>query len=126
MRRSSKGTDPLLSSPMDRRHPRVLAATAGAMRQVRAPHRLRRGALLPGHTRVDPAGLAVGHRRQAPGTTLGWTDARLDGLDNTQPEHARCSDRSGAQYGNRLRGARTGTGTRPVLMAEPLVTSREW
>ena len=128
MRRSSKGTDPLLSSHQ------WTVTIRGYWQQRQGPcarcgHPIDydAGRYYPGTRRVNPASLAVGHivgRHQA--RRLGWTDAQINSLDNTQPEHARCSDRSGAQYGNRLRGARTGTGTRPVLMAEPLVTSREW
>jgi hypothetical protein len=34
---------------------------------------------------------------------MGWTEAQINHLSNTQPEHARCSDASGARYGNGLR-----------------------
>lgn len=35
---------------------------------------------------------------------MGWTEAQIHHLSNTQPEHAHCSDSSGARYGNALRG----------------------
>jgi hypothetical protein len=77
----------------------------------------------PGTRRVNPATLNVGHivgRDEA--RLLGWTEAAVNDIGNTQPEHARCSDRSGAVYGNRKRGRlaliRSG---RPEFDA-----SREW
>jgi hypothetical protein len=52
-----------------------------------------------------PWSLDVGHiveRDQA--RALGWTDAQINALSNTQPEHQHCSRSAGATYGNRRRG----------------------
>lgn len=62
------------------------------------------GRYYPGTRKVNPYSLVVGHivgRHEA--KLMGWSDAQINALSNTQPEHARCSDQSGAQYGNRLR-----------------------
>jgi hypothetical protein len=53
---------------------------------------------------VNPYSLVIGHivgRHEA--KLMGWTDAQINAISNTQPEHARCSDQSGARYGNNLR-----------------------
>lgn len=83
------------------------------------------GRYLPGTRRVNPYSLVVGHvvgRDQA--KRMGWTIDRANDLSNLRAEHARCSDRTGARYGNALRGARRRGTTRPHT--EPLVTSRRW
>lgn len=128
MRRLSKGTDPLLTSytwrTTIRRHwqqQRLPCARCGR------PIDYDTGRYLPGTRRVNPASLAVGHivgRDQA--KRLGWTEQQINALSNTQPEHARCSDRSGAQYGNRLRGRGPGGRRSRPDGFEPLVTSRQW
>jgi len=50
--------------------------------------------------------LDVGHivERDA-ARTMGWTDAQINDIANTQPEHQRCSRVAGASYGNAKRGA---------------------
>jgi hypothetical protein len=107
-RRLNKGTDPLLTTYTWR------VTIRGHWLQLRLPcARCGRpidydgGRYLPGTRRVNPASLAVGHivgRDQA--KRMGWTDQQINALSNTQPEHARCSDASGARYGNAKRGAR--------------------
>jgi hypothetical protein len=67
----------------------------------------------PGTRRVNPTTLAVGHvigRHEA--RALGWSEERINAITNTQPEHARCSDSSGATYGNALRKPPTHHSTR--------------
>lgn len=124
MRRESKGTDPLLSTRhwrevirpywIDRGLP---CARCGRAIDYRAAR------YLPGTRRVNPASLAVGHIvGRARARALGWPDTMINALSNTQPEHARCSDRSGAVEGNRMRGALR----RARGRAAPLVTSRRW
>jgi hypothetical protein len=120
MRRASKGSDPLLTTTEWRVTIRqhwirqgLPCARCGGAIQYGAPR------YLPGTRRVNPRSLAVGHivgRDQA--TRLGWTDQQINAVSNTQPEHARCSDRSGAVYGNRKRRVRKG--------ALNLDTSRAW
>jgi hypothetical protein len=116
-RRSSKGTDPLLQT----HHWRV-TIRAHWVRQglpcARCGRPIAYGAAryLPGTRRVNPASLVVGHvvgRDQA--KRLGWTEVQTNSVANTQPEHSRCSDRSGARYVNAKRGAR-----------RRLDTSRTW
>jgi hypothetical protein len=116
-RRTNKGADPLLTTyawrTTIRRHwkrERRPCARCGTAIDYDGPR------YLPGTRRVNPASLAVGHivgRDQA--KQMGWTEAQINALSNTQPEHARCSDRSGAIYGNAKRGAR-----------KRLDTSRVW
>lgn len=118
-RRASKGTDPLLTTHEWRRvirrywlRQRDPCARCGGLIDYEA------GRFWPGTKRVNPASLAVGHvigRDQA--RRLGWTDEQINALSNTQPEHARCSDRSGARYGNRKRA---------VIRSRRLDTSRAW
>jgi hypothetical protein len=107
-RRPSKGTDPLLQTYAWR------VKVRAHWMLVRGPCARCGGAIaydapryLPGTRRVNPATLNVGHivgRDQA--KRWGWTEAQVNSVDNTQPEHARCSDRSGARYVNAKRGAR--------------------
>jgi hypothetical protein len=107
-RRPSKGTDPLLTSRhwrttirqhwIRQRHPCARCGQAIDYDGTR---------YLPGTRRVNPASLVVGHivgRHQA--KRMGWSDAEINALTNTQPEHARCSDASGARYVNALRRQR--------------------
>lgn len=118
MRRASKGSDPLLTTTAWRttirqHHIRAGApcARCGGTIDYSAPR------YLPGTRRVNPISLAVGHvvgRDQA--RRLGWTDQQINALANTQPEHARCSDSSGAKYGNAKRGR----------MRQVLKTTRAW
>src|SRR4029453_4663595 len=57
---------------------------------------------LPGR-RQNPRYLIVGHivsRHRA--RELGWPEARIHALSNTQPECARCSNRSGAKLGRKI------------------------
>lgn len=82
----------------------------------------------PGTRKVHPGSLVVGHivgRDQA--KKLGWTEDQINHLSNTQPEHARCSDRSGAVYGNQQRG-RQRARLRVVPREERTATdnSRRW
>lgn len=56
---------------------------------------------LPGTRRVNPYSLVIGHIvARVDARRLGWTDAQINAISNTQPEHALCSDRSGAHYTN--------------------------
>lgn len=77
----------------------------------------------PGTKRVNPWSLVVGHvvgRDKA--RRLGWSDAQINAISNTQPECKACSDSSGARYGNRLRGAMLS-----VVRQRPATdTSRDW
>lgn len=103
-RRAGKGSDPLLKT-------HAWQLIKAHWRRVRDPcHRC--GTPIDydspryyeGTRRVNPHTLAVGHivgRHEA--RLLGWTDAMINQLSNTQPEHARCSDTSGATYGNGIR-----------------------
>lgn len=123
MRRGSKGSDPLLNT----REWRVTIrshwlAVKGPCAQCGRDH-IQYGAprYLPGTRRVNPNSLVVGHivgRDQA--KRLGWSEAQINALSNTAPEAARCSDRSGAVYGNRKRGR----GKR--VASNVLVTTRAW
>lgn len=127
MRRPSKGTDPWLQTYdwrvrtrahfMARRDP--CGVCGGAIDY-------QGGRYLPGTRRVNPASLVVGHivgRDQA--KRMGWTIERANDLSNLRAEHARCSDRSGARYGNAKRGQRRRATARPST-SEPLITSRRW
>jgi len=107
-RRASKGADPLLTTYDWRvtirnhwlKHARVCARCGRPIDTSLAR-------FYPGTRKVHPGSLVVGHivgRDQA--KLLGWTDAQINDLSNTQPEHARCSDRSGAVYINQRRGRR--------------------
>jgi hypothetical protein len=124
-RRASKGTDPLLTTKAWRVDIRqhwirlgLPCARCGGAIEYGAPR------YLAGTRRVNPRSLVVGHivgRDQA--KRMGWTDAQINALSNTQPECARCSDSSGARYGNRKRGQ-----VRAVLKRArvELDTSRAW
>ena len=80
---------------------------------------------------TSPAGLHVGHLvGRDVARRMGWSDERINMLQNTMPEHARCSEKAGAAYGNRKRGERRRT-VRPARVPQPvnldpLVTSRVW
>jgi hypothetical protein len=83
------------------------------------------GRFIPGTRRVNPRSLVVGHivgRDEA--RRLGWSNAQINALSNTQPECADCSNKSGAIYGNRLRSARLRSV--PVEQRPALDQSREW
>jgi len=53
---------------------------------------------------MNPKALVVGHivSRYA-ARRAGWTEAEINALSNTQPECQACSNRSGAQLGQRVR-----------------------
>jgi hypothetical protein len=107
-RRASKGTDPLLTTKAWRVDIRQHHIRAG-LPCARCGRPIAYGAprYLPGTRRVNPRSLVVGHivgRDQA--KRLGWSDEQINDLANTQAECARCSDSSGATYGNRIRGLR--------------------
>ena len=73
-----------------------------------------------GRRRQNPRYLVVGHivsRYQA--RRMGWTEAQINSLTNTQPECVACSNRSGAQLGQRVQA------TRQTARAQ-LDTSRRW
>lgn len=123
-RRTSKGTDPLLQSyywtkvvrphwkrPENRRP----CARCGLEIDYDAAR------FIPGTRRVNPESLVVGHivgRHQA--KRMGWTDAQIQNISNTQPEHAACSDRSGAQYLNSLKTPLRSVPTGYGIDASPL------
>jgi hypothetical protein len=107
-RRASRGTDPLLTTyawrVTIRRHWLTVQGPCARCGKAISYHAPR---YLPGTRRVNPASLVVGHivgRDQA--KRLGWTEAQINDVSNTQPEHSRCSDQSGARYVNAKRGAR--------------------
>lgn len=53
---------------------------------------------------TGPWALDVGHIVSVlTGRAAGWTDAMLNALTNTQPEHRRCNRQHGARLGNRTR-----------------------
>ena len=59
--------------------------------------------IIRGRKRQNPNYLIVGHivsRYQA--KRLGWSEAQINALTNTRPERAACSNRSGAQLGQRV------------------------
>jgi hypothetical protein len=129
-RRASKGADPLLTTYVWRQiriwwqmpvHQRPCARCGRPINYSLARY-------FPGTKKVNPGSLVIGHivgRDQA--KLLGWSDAQINALSNTQPEHARCSDRSGAQYGNQKRGRR-GAQLRVVPREDrqALDNSRRW
>jgi len=124
MRRASKGTDPLLSTAAWRTTIRQHHIRAG-LPCARCGGAIDYGAkrYLPGTRRVNPRSLVVGHivgRDQA--RRLGWSDAQINALSNTQAEHSRCSDRSGARYLN----AKRGRVRAPAASKSKLVTTRAW
>jgi hypothetical protein len=132
-RRESKRVDPLLSTyhwrTVVRRHHvnagKPCARCGGPIDYV-SPR------FFEGTRKVNPLTLAVGHivgRHEA--KRLGWTDAQINALSNTQAEHAQCSDRSGAVYLNSLKGK--GKGMLRVVIDETaqkahesIDKSREW
>lgn len=125
-RRANKGTDRLLTGkhwrttirgywqqPANRRP----CARCGRRIDYDAPR------YWPGTRRVNGASLVVGHivgRHQA--KALGWSDEQINALSNTQPECARCSDSSGATYGNQLRAHPTATA--PAQASRPATAAR--
>jgi len=63
--------------------------------------------MVAGKRRMNPRYLIVGHvvgRDEA--KRMGWTEAQINALSNTQPECARCSVKSGARLGRRLQGVK--------------------
>jgi hypothetical protein len=92
---------------------------------------------MPRTRMINPASLVIGHivsRDQA--KALGWFDDRINSRANTQPEHARCSARSGGRYSQQKKRAKLPAGQRtpaaaqvsvyPTTFDQPLRTSREW
>ena len=64
--------------------------------------------VINGKRRLNPLALVVGHivgRYEA--KRMGWNEAQINALSNTQPECARCSVKSGARLGRRLQGVKT-------------------
>ena len=60
-----------------------------------------------GKRRQNPRYLHVGHivdRYLA--KRYGWTEAEINAISNTQPEHAACSNRSGAKLGQKVQRAK--------------------
>lgn len=104
-RRPSKGTDQSITS----KHWRV--TIRGHWQRQRLPCARCNRAIdydapryLPGTRKVNQRTLVVGHiigRHEA--RILGWSDEQINALQNTQPECAKCSNQSGARYGNKLR-----------------------
>lgn len=127
-RRASKGTDPLLTTKawrVDTRQHHIRqglpCARCGKSIDYGAPR------YWPGTRRVNPRSLVVGHivgRDQA--KRLGWTDAQINELSNTQAECARCSDRSGAVYGNAKRGRGQLRAVLKTASGEQATTAHRW
>lgn len=124
-RRASKGTDPALQSYtwikkirpywVARRLP--CARCGGDIDYVSSRY-------YPNTRRVNPATLVVGHivgRDEA--RARGWPEDRINARENTQPEHARCSDRSGALY---LQAKRAGLITLAAPGRPETDVSRKW
>ncbi len=89
------------------RRQRGPCARCGGPIDYDGPYRIPTGR---GRYRLNPAGLHVGH------ITARAFDSRTEWrVEETQPEHVRCSTRSGAQLGNALRRTR-----------QRLDTSRVW
>lgn len=112
-------TDPLLSTPEWRRAIRQHHIRAG-LPCARCGGEIQYGAprYYPGTRRVNPRSLVVGHiigRDVA--KQLGWSPAQINAVSNTQPEHARCSDRSGAVYMNRKRAQARASRRSPLRLA---------
>lgn len=60
-----------------------------------------------GQRRQNPRYLVVGHKvDRYTARRLGWTDDQINALSNTQPECQHCSNRSGAQLGQRVQQTR--------------------
>jgi hypothetical protein len=56
-----------------------------------------------GKHRLNPRYLVVGHKvDRYLARRMGWTDLQINALSNTQPECQTCSNRSGAQLGQRV------------------------
>ena len=58
-----------------------------------------------GKRTINPDALVVGHivsKRRA--RRMGWTEAKTNALDNTQPECGACSVKSGAREGRKAQG----------------------
>jgi hypothetical protein len=57
--------------------------------------------------RQNPRALVVGHRTSRYHAKLmGWSEAQINSLQNSQPECRRCSNRSGAQLGRAVQQAK--------------------
>lgn len=71
-----------------------------------------------GKRRQNPRYLVVGHKvDRYRAKLMGWTAQQINALENTQPECVHCSNRSGAQLGQRVQAAR---------QAQPVDTARRW
>ena len=73
-----------------------------------------------GRKKQNPRYLVVGHivsRYEA--KRRGWTEQQINSLTNTQPECVACSNRSGAQLGQRVQRA-------TLSSSQRLDTSRRW
>lgn len=121
-------TDPLLTSvhwrTVVRPHWRALrlpCARCGGLIDYES------GRFVAGTRKVNPRSFIVGHvvgRDEA--RRMGWTDEQISAISNTQPEHARCSDRSGGQYLRQLQTGRTSGRLRRIDTPRALDNSREW
>jgi len=78
--------------------------------------------------RVNPHYLAIGHHVSiAVAMSHGWTDDMINSIANTQPEHKRCSDVSGARSGNaRQRATNKGVGTVKGASVVQAAASTRW
>jgi hypothetical protein len=75
---------------------------------------------LPGR-RLNPRYLVVGHivsRHRA--RLLGWSEAQVNALSNTQPECQDCSNRSGARLGRQLQDPN------PMSAVTTAITAHRW
>jgi len=73
-----------------------------------------------GKRTMNPKALVVGHIVSRYTARLrGWTETQINALSNTQPECQACSNRSGAQLGQRVR---SGQATQPT----PRVYRSRW
>ena len=60
-----------------------------------------------GSTTINPYAFHCGHvvaRRDA--YRLGWNEQQINSVENTRPEHARCSVKAGARIGRRVQSRR--------------------
>jgi hypothetical protein len=76
---------------------------------------------LSGRRRLNPRYLVVGHivsRHQA--RRLGWSEAQVNALSNTQPECQDCSNRSGARLGRLLQEPN------PMSAVTTAITAHRW
>jgi hypothetical protein len=74
---------------------------------------------LPGR-KLNPRSLVVGHivsRHRA--RELGWPEAAIHALSNTQPECRRCSNRSGAKLGRQIQD-------QVPLFSQQSITAHRW